>query len=94
MAYTTRFIGTPKSMDLSSERVRDEDGNEVRTTSVYSEEIGQVLYETQNLELAYAFTGDELYVRAVVTSDVDHPNPTDDGDVERVWTQPVAVGRL
>ena len=90
--YTTRFIGTPKGVDLSSVPVRDEDGNELRTTRVYSEEIGQVLFETKDLEPGYTFTGDELYVRVVVTSEVVHPNPTDEGDFEKAWTQPTLVG--
>lgn len=85
--YTTRFIGTRKGVDLSSEAVRDSEGNEVRTTRRYSEAVGQVLYETGDLDPAYAFRGDELYVRAVVSSDTGHPNPTAPGDVERAWTQ-------
>ena len=44
--------------------------------------------ETTDLSPSYQFTGDELYVRAVVSSSVRHPNPTAPGDVERAWTQP------
>jgi hypothetical protein len=92
--YTTQFIGTPKGVDMSSEPVLGEDGTEVRTTRAYSKEIGQVLYETNDLNPEYTFTGEELFVRAVVTADVVHPNPTDEGDLQRAWTQPVAVGSV
>ena len=85
--YTTRFIGTRKGADLSSEAVLDPEGNEVRTTRRYSEEVGRVLHQTDGLAPSYAFEGDELYVRAVVTSDAAHPNPTAPGDVERAWSQ-------
>ena len=87
--YTTRFIGTPIGVDMSSEAVRDSGGREVRTTRTYSEEIGKVLYETTDLMPSYTFTGNELYVRAVVTSDVPHPNPTGPMDCEKAWPQPV-----
>jgi hypothetical protein len=92
--YTTRFIGTPLDVDLSSEVVRNADGELVRTTRRYSEEMGQVLYETMDLHPSYTFTGNESYVRAVVTSDSVHPNPTGPGDYEKAWTQPVVPGKL
>ena len=38
----------------------------------------------------YQLSGDELYVRAVVTSDRDHPNPSFRNQKEQAWTQPVA----
>ena len=34
-------------------------------------------------------TGDELYVRARVTSSRKHPNPFAEGDMEMAWVQPV-----
>lgn len=59
--------------------------------------VGQVLAETTGAESAgaeatYAFQGDELYVRARVTSSALHPNPYLEGDREMAWTQPVAPG--
>jgi len=89
VSYTTRFIGTPTGVDLSSSVVRDSGGSEIRTTRSYSEKIGKVLHETTGLSPIYTFTGDELYVRAVVTSDAAHPNPTGPEDCEKAWTQPV-----
>ncbi|MHC4380670.1 MAG: hypothetical protein ACYSU1_06235, partial [Planctomycetota bacterium] len=52
---------------------------------------GEVLMETTDNPAVYAFRGDELYVRAVVTSSVDHPNPYAEGDKEAAWAQPVQV---
>jgi len=50
---------------------------------------GEVLLETQENPARYEFTGDELFVRAVVTSSRDHPDPYRAGDKEQAWTQPV-----
>ena len=90
--YTTRFIGTRIGVDTASEPVMDSDGNEIRTTRTYSEEIGQVLHEATDLAPSYTFKGDELYVRALITSDAAHPNPTGPNDCEKAWTQPVVPG--
>ncbi|MDA0338164.1 MAG: hypothetical protein O2782_23590 [bacterium] len=88
VGYVTRFIGTPRGVDLSSTPVCDASGREVRTTGAYSDQIGQVLHETTELNPTYNCTGNELYVRAVVTSTRPHPNPTGPGDFEKAWTQP------
>ena len=87
--YTTRFIGTLKGVDLSSQAVQDAQGKPLRTTRNYSNEIGQVLDETTSLNPSYTCSGDELYVRAVVTADREHPNPTGPNDFEKAWSQPV-----
>ncbi|MFT4648303.1 MAG: hypothetical protein ACI9X4_001525 [Glaciecola sp.] len=54
-------------------------------------DVGEVLLETTNNPALYTYSGDELYVRAVVTSSKDHPNPYAKGDKEKAWTQPVQV---
>lgn len=88
--YTTRFIGTPRGADISSQAVQDAEGKPLRTTRSYSNEIGQVLDETTSLNPSYTCSGDEqLYVRAVVTSDRPHPNPTGPNDFEKAWSQPI-----
>jgi hypothetical protein len=51
-------------------------------------EVGAVLHETTDVPAEYRFTGDELYVRAVVVSDRPHPNPYAAGDLETAWLQP------
>lgn len=92
VAYTTRYIGTRKGFDTAAKLFTGADGQPVAGSSlIYSDAIGEVLYETTDLESGYAFTGDELYVRAVVTSDKAMENPPVAGDLERAWVQPVLV---
>ncbi|MEC8942391.1 MAG: hypothetical protein VYC95_06640, partial [Verrucomicrobiota bacterium] len=44
---------------------------------------------SEELRPVYRLRGDELYVRAVVTSSKDHPNPSFADQKEQAWTQPV-----
>ena len=61
----------------------------------YSKDVGAVLAEAKGPKASYALKGDEIYVRAKVISSKLHPNPSQKGDVETAWTQPVigAAGR-
>ncbi len=87
--YTIEFLGTRRGFDSKSEPVLDKDGKEVRATRRYSDDIGKVLTRVEGTTASYRFTGDELYVRARITSSRKHPNPSEVGDFERAWTQPV-----
>lgn len=87
--YTIEFIGTRKGFDSKSEPVLDKDGKEVRATRRYSNDIGQVFRRIDGPAAKYSFTGDELYVRACIISSRKHPNPSEVGEFERAWTQPV-----
>ena len=58
-------------------------------TRVYSDEVGKVVARSTDLRPSYKLTGNELYVRAKVTSSKPHPNPYAAGDMEVAWTQPV-----
>lgn len=58
-------------------------------TGIYSPEIGKVVAHSSSRTPSYEFTGEELYVRAKVTSTKPHPNPFAAGDVEVAWIQPV-----
>ena len=49
----------------------------------------EVLQVTTENPASYTFTGDELYVRARITSSRAHPRPYAEGDWEQAWTQPV-----
>ena len=51
--------------------------------------VGEALLETTENPAIYTYRGDELYVRAVVVSSRDHPNPFAAGDKETAWCQPV-----
>ena len=89
VTYRTQFVGTLKAADFTSVSVCDRQGREIDTTRRYSADIGRVLASTEGTEAAYAFSGEELYVRARVTSDRLHPLPHREGDTEMAWTQPV-----
>lgn len=86
--YTVEFIGTRKGFDPKHEPVLDKDGNPLRVTERYSDDIGKVLATVEGTQASYRFTGDELYVRARITSSQKHPNPSTVGEFERAWTQP------
>ena len=51
--------------------------------------IGKVMSSVKGLVASYQMSDDDLYVRAVITSDVDHPDPSFDGQKQQAWTQPV-----
>lgn len=89
--YTIEFLGTRRGFDSKSEPVLDKEGKEIRATRRYSDDIGKVLARVEGTTASYRFTGDELYVRARVTSSRKHPNPSEVDEFERAWTQP-AIG--
>jgi hypothetical protein len=91
VAYTTQFIGTPLHADTSSFPIADDNGQPVHISRVYSNEIGQVLFETNENPAIYHFKNDELYIRAKIISNRKHPNPYAEGDFEMAWTQPVVL---
>lgn len=59
-----------------------------RRTAAGTGPIGETLLETEADPAVYHFRGDELYVRAVVTSSRPHPRPSVPGERERAWVQP------
>ena len=87
--YTIEFIGTRKGYDASHQPVVDQQGRPVTATQIYSEELGQVFKTVTGNSARYDFQGDELYVRARITSSRQHPNPSQPGEFERAWAQPV-----
>ena len=87
--YTIEFIGTREGYDPTSKPVLDENGEEVRATRIYSADIGETLATVEGTKATYQFKGDEIYVRARVTSTADHPNPSEVGEKQRAWVQPV-----
>ncbi|MEO8495417.1 MAG: hypothetical protein ABI614_10120 [Planctomycetota bacterium] len=87
--YVTEFIGTPVAYDKTSQTVVDKDGKEITATRTYSADVGKVLAQVKGTAATYQLTGQELYVRAVVTSTKKHWNPSFDNQTEQAWTQPV-----
>jgi hypothetical protein len=87
--YETKFIGTRRGYDEASSPRRDSDGKPLRTTRQYSADIGAVFSTQAGLRPSYRLTGDELYVRAVITSTLAHPSPSFPNQFQQAWTQPV-----
>jgi hypothetical protein len=87
--YVTQFIGTPKKYNKKSEPIRDKDGKEIVATRKYSADVGKVFAEVPGLKPTYTLTGDELYVRALVTASVAPKNPSYKDQKAQAWTQPV-----
>lgn len=90
-AYEIDFIGTRKGYDPTGTPVTDQAGKPVVTTQRYSADIGRLLKSVRGTTARYEFQGDEVYVRARVTSSLPHPNPSRPGEPERAWIQP-AIG--
>lgn len=90
-SYTIEFIGTRRGFDPASQPVVDDEGNELRATRRYSAEIGQVFKTVASNTATYDFAGDEIYVRARVTSSAAHSNPGEPGEKQRAWTQPIVL---
>lgn len=87
--YKIEFVGTRRDANLVGEPVLDEEGKPMRATRRYGAQIGEVLKEVEGTTGSYEFSGDELYVRARVTSSAKHPNPSEPGDFKQAWVQPV-----
>lgn len=86
--YTIDFIGTRRGYDPESRPAVDENGKEIRATRLYSDTIGETFESVEGPKATYTFTGDEIYVRARITSSADHPNPSEVGEKQRAWVQP------
>jgi hypothetical protein len=87
--YTIDFIGTRAGFDHKSEAVKDSSGKEIRATRHYSDQIGTLFKSVDGERAEYQFAKNDLYVRARVTSTKKHPNPSELGEFERAWVQPI-----
>ena len=87
--YTIEFIGTRKGFDTNSQSVLDKEGKAIRATRRYSNDVGETFLKVEGTEGVYHFVGNEIYVRARITSSAMHPNPSEPGEQQRAWCQPV-----
>ena len=87
--YTTQFIGTPVDFDPTTNERIQADGEIVEGTRDYSKDVGKVFGTVSGLSPSYKMTGEELYIRAVITSDAAPDNPTSESPLKKAWTQPV-----
>ena len=92
VTYTIQFIGTRKGFDPRSEPVRAPNGEALRVTHRYSQDIGVVLAEVPGTVGTYNFKGDEIYVRAKIISSKLKENGSVKGEFETAWTQPLVTG--
>jgi hypothetical protein len=86
-SFQIEFIGTKIDYDATTEPRADQDGRPI--TQKYSADVGMVFETVQGPVAKYAFKGDELYVRAVITSSQPHHDPSFQGQHKQAWTQPV-----
>lgn len=92
-SFVTRFIGTRRGVKLQGKPRVDQAGQVVETTLDYRSadgpQIGEVFSEVKGRKPGYTLRGDELYVRAVVTSSAAPAVPSKEFPFKRAWTQPV-----
>ncbi|MFN3193571.1 MAG: hypothetical protein ACE361_23870 [Aureliella sp.] len=85
--FKIQFIGTVISDQAKSSTAADvAEANELQGIA-----IGKVLAEVDGTSGAYRFEGNELYVRAVVTSSASADDPSFEDQKKQAWTQPVLV---
>ncbi len=87
--YTTQFIGTRVGFDKTSVPYKLASGAKMRVTHQYSDDVGAVLSTVQGTRALYRFKGDEIYVRAKVTSSKRVVNPRGYPEFESAWVQPI-----
>ncbi|MDA0378755.1 MAG: histidinol-phosphatase [Bacteroidetes bacterium] len=92
VTYTIEFFGTDKEHDPAPVPVLHPETGDLLSYR-YSDDVGRLLQRTTGTEAAYAMSGNELYVRARVTSDKPMANPVVEGEVEMAWAQPVEPPR-
>ena len=88
ITYRTEFIGTREGFDQTNTPVKTKTGEKLRVTHQYSDEVGEVLATVEGTEVEYHFKGDEIYVRARITSSKTKANNVHENEVEMAWTQP------
>ena len=92
VTYTTKIVGTPKKYDATvSEQPTNAEKDPQPVRKVYSADIGKTFATFSGETVEYKLTGDELYVRAVITSTKPHVNPSYENQTQMAmaWTQPV-----
>jgi hypothetical protein len=88
VTYTIRFVGTRRGFDATRSPVMSAKGEPIRATWRYSDRIGETLAVSVGHRAQYTAKGDELYVRAVVTSSKRITNPYRKGETAAAWLQP------
>lgn len=89
--FTTAFLGSLEGVDLAATpmKAKGADGVDRQTTGKYADAVGQVLATIEGAHASYTLKGNELYVRAVVTSSKAPSEPSRENQKAQAWTQPV-----
>ncbi|MCD6049287.1 MAG: hypothetical protein K0Q55_690 [Verrucomicrobia bacterium] len=87
--YTIEFIGTKRGFDPKSEPVRAANGEALRVTRRYSDDIGKVFSTVKGTKATYKLQADDIYVRARISSTKVKANPYRAGEFEQAWVQPL-----
>jgi hypothetical protein len=93
--YTIQFIGTRRGYDPTSQILLpppDEPARKTLPHRRYSKDVGAVFAEVAATRASYELKGDEIYVRAKITSTKPKPNASVQGEFECAWTQPLING--
>ncbi len=88
VTYQTEFIGTRTGFDPTNDPIKNQAGEKLRVTHRYSDEVGEVLAVVDGANAEYHFQGDEIYVRAKVTSSKTKANGVHPNETETAWVQP------
>ena len=91
--FTTQFIGTPANFDKTTTQRQDKEGKAIEGTLDYSADVGKVFATEKGHKVSYQMTGDELFVRATITSSRAPESPTSESPLKKAWTQPVGWRR-
>lgn len=89
VSYTTEFHGTLRNYDRAVKEVPADPKDTHPVRLDYTADVGKVLATSNSLAPEYEMTGDELFVRATITSTKKPWNPVWEGQTEQAWTQPV-----
>lgn len=87
--HVVEFHGTRKDYDRAVVRMPAPAGDGPKERLSYTSSVGAVLARVEGDEAVYTLKGDELYVRAKITSDAAATNPSYEGEKQMAWTQPV-----
>ena len=87
--YTTEFHGTLRNYDRAVKEVPADPKDTHPIRLEYTADVGKVLAKSDSLTPEYQMTGEELFVRASITSTKTPVNPVWEGQTEQAWTQPV-----
>ena len=90
VTYRTEFIATLQSDDTDHKHASDDTDHKHAPDGMDDKQrVGQRVLSSDSLSPSYRLKGNELYVRAVVTSNKPHQDPSFKDQFQQAWTQPV-----